>query len=278
MILGRERKPLGVEPTRRDEERMIMKVIFHEAFYQVYSSDPAAAEGRMEAVVQVVEPVVEFVQAEPASSVDISAVHPEHRIEWVKRQGVYEMAALAAGGAIGAAQLGLEEPCFGLIRPPGHHASADSGWGFCYFNNMAIALEKLKRDGKIKKAYVLDIDLHFGDGTVNILKNSGYATVHNVASHDREAYLEEVREEMARCQADIIGISAGFDNHEDDWGGTLGTDDYREIGSLGRTAAERNGGGGFAILEGGYNHEVLGRNVMALIEGLSEVSTWQERG
>jgi acetoin utilization deacetylase AcuC-like enzyme len=74
---------------------------------------------------------------------------------------------------------------------------------------------------------------------------------------------------MKRCQADIIGISAGFDFHERDWGGLLATDDYREIGRLVRAVALRNKGGCFAILEGGYNHSVLGHNVMALIEGLT---------
>ena len=168
-----------------------------------------------------------------------------------------------------AAEIGRIEPCFGLIRPPGHHASADSACGFCYFNNMAIALEKLKRDGKIKSAYVLDIDLHYGDGNVNILEHKEYVTVVNVESHRREAYLESVAEELEDCRADIIGISAGFDYHEKDWGGLLKTEDYLEIGRQVRTAARRCGGGCFAILEGGYNHRVLGENVLALIKGLS---------
>ncbi len=74
---------------------------------------------------------------------------------------------------------------------------------------------------------------------------------------------------MSRCRADIIGISAGFDNHQDDWGGLLRTDDYRDIGKMVREAASTYGGGCFAILEGGYNHQVLGDNVMALIQGMS---------
>ncbi len=246
-----------------------MKVFFHEEFYQVYSSDPAASPGRMEAIVEVIGGLVEFVTARPASESDIARVHTLSHMERVRGQGVYEVAALAAGGAIQAATLALEEPCFGLVRPPGHHASSGSAWGFCYFNNMAIALEHLKWEGKIQTAYVLDIDLHFGDGTVNILNGKGYVTVHNVAATGREAYLAEVGEEMERCAADIIGISAGFDNHEDDWGGTLTTDDYRHIGKMVLGAARRGGGACFAILEGGYNHKVLGHNVMALIEGLS---------
>jgi len=246
-----------------------MKVIFHEDFYQVYTSDPAAAAGRIEAVVEVIEPHVEFVNAEPASEADIAAVHTESHIEHVRGSGLYPIAALAAGGAIQAATFGLTEPCFGLIRPPGHHASSHSSWGFCYFNNMAIALEHLKQTEKIQSAYVLDIDLHFGDGTVNILKNKDYVTVHNMEGNLREAYMDEIADEMEHCQADMIGISAGFDNHEEDWGGTLRTDDYREIGRMVRQAAQRCEGGCFGILEGGYNHQVLGRNVMALIEGLS---------
>jgi len=247
-----------------------MKVIFHQDFYQVYTSDPAAAAGRMEAVMEVIEPRVKFVTAEPAEEADIAAAHTGAHIEHVKGMGLYAVAALAAGGAIQAAASGLEEPSFGLIRPPGHHASSNSSWGFCYFNNMAIALERLKRLKKIRSAYVLDIDLHFGDGTVNILENKGYVTVHNVAADLRKAYMDEIADEMERCQADIIGISAGFDNHEQDWGGTLKRDDYQRIGRMVRAAAKRCGGGCFGILEGGYNHQVLGHNVMALIEGFSE--------
>jgi acetoin utilization deacetylase AcuC-like enzyme len=249
-----------------------MKVIFHEAFYQVYASDPAAAPGRMEAVMEVLRPAVELVQPVPATEEQIGAVHTRSHIESVKAQGVYEVAALAAGGAIMAAEIGLEEPCFGLIRPPGHHASSDSAWGFCYFNNMAIAISSLSERKKIRSAYVLDIDLHFGDGTDNIFGGSRGVTVHNVSARERTAYLKEVEREMENCGADIIGISAGFDDHEEDWGGTLKTDDYRKIGGLVRTAARRCKGGCFALLEGGYNHRVLGQNVMALIEGLSEGS------
>jgi acetoin utilization deacetylase AcuC-like enzyme len=246
-----------------------MKVVFHEDFYQVYTSDPAAAAGRMEAVVDVISSRVEFVEAKPAKESQIALAHVSSQIESVRNMGLYNIAALAAGGAIQAATIGLREPCFGLIRPPGHHASAGSCWGFCYFNNMAVALAVLKKEGAINTAYVLDIDLHFGDGTVNILDRRDYVTVHNVEAVDRVQFLDEVSKEMAVCQADIIGISAGFDNHQDDWGGLLRTEDYFEIGCMVRESATRSAGGYFAILEGGYNHQVLGANVMALIEGLS---------
>jgi acetoin utilization deacetylase AcuC-like enzyme len=246
-----------------------MKVVFHTDFYQAYTSDPAAESGRMEAVMRVIEPHVELATAQSASEEDIAAVHSDSHIGRVKALGLYPIASLAAGGAVQTARCGLSEPCFGLIRPPGHHASSDSCWGFCYFNNMAVALDRLRREKKIRRAYVLDIDLHYGDGTVNILGGKDWVTVHNVEAHDRDAYMKEVAREMDRCEADIIGISAGFDNHELDWGGTLATDDYEGIGRMVRKAADRSGGGCFAVLEGGYNHRVQGRNVMALMEGLS---------
>ena len=122
----------------------------------------------------------------------IVAVHTALHIQKVENQGLYEIATLAAGGAIQAAQIGLSEPCFRLIRPPGHHASAASSWGFCYFNNMAVSLEALRRRNKIESACVLDIDLHFGDGTVNILGQRNWVTVINVEGHSRSHYLQEV--------------------------------------------------------------------------------------
>ena len=236
-----------------------MKVVFHQDFYRVYTGDPAAAAGRMEAIVEIIEPHVEFVKAEPAVRQHIAAIHTEMHIQQVEKQGLYEIAALAAGGAIQAAQ----------IRPPGHHASAASAWGFCYFNNMAVALEALRREDQIKSACVLDIDLHYGDGTVNILEKRDWVTVVNLEGRNRSAYLKEMESTLKNCRADLIGISAGFDNHRDDWGGLLYTEDYEEIGYRVRSAADANGGGCFAILEGGYNHNLLGQNVMPLIKGMS---------
>ena len=246
-----------------------MKVVFHPDFYKVYTDDPAAASGRMEAILSVVEPHVELVRAEPASEAQIGAVHTAAHIERIRRFGLYDIAALAAGGAVQAATIGLAEPCFAAIRPPGHHASAGSCWGFCFFNNMAVAVEALKQQGKIRSAYILDFDLHFGDGTENILGRKNYVGIHNPGAHDRTAYLAEIEDELGRFPADIIGISAGFDNHRQDWGGLLTTDDYRDMGRMVRSAAQRNGGGCFAILEGGYNCDVLGKNALALIQGMS---------
>ncbi len=214
-----------------------MKVVFHDDFKRSYTLDPAAATGRMEAILDVIKDRVEFVTAVPADEEDIAAVHTKYHIDNVRRMGIYDIAALAAGGAIQAATIGLEEPCFGLIRPPGHHASANSCWGFCYFNNMAIALEKLRREGKIKNAFILDFDLHFGDGTVNILGGKGYATIFNPSSSSRGEFLKMVAKNLPAEGVDIIGVSAGFDYAKEDWGGVLEKSDYTEIGQMVREAA-----------------------------------------
>jgi acetoin utilization deacetylase AcuC-like enzyme len=247
-----------------------MKVVYSEEYKQVYSPDPASNPGRIEAIEFALAGKVDYIEPQTADEKDIAVVHTDRHIAEVRREGVYDIAALAVGGAIKAAQIGLAEPCFAVIRPPGHHASANSAWGFCYFNNVAIALEKLKREGKIKKAFLLDFDLHVGDGNINILGGKGYVTILNPSGQNRNEYLKVVQNSLAKTDADMIAVSAGFDNHENDWGGLLKTEDYKYMGNLVRETARRNKGGSFGILEGGYNHAVLGKNILAFIEGLEE--------
>jgi acetoin utilization deacetylase AcuC-like enzyme len=245
-----------------------MKIYFAPLFYQEYTSDPAAESGRMEAIVQAIGPYVEFADCFPSSEEELLAAHTRDHLEQVRRIGLYEIAALAAGGAMGAAKTGMDEPSFALISPPGHHASADRCWGFCYFNNMAVSLYHLKRSNLADRAFVLDFDLHYGDGNVNILGNEPWVEILNPQSQSRDAYLDEVERALAGTSADVIAVSAGFDHHINDWGGLLYTEDYQAMGSMVRAAARRNSGGCYGILEGGYNHKVLGANVRAFITGL----------
>ena len=247
-----------------------MKVYFHHDFYEQYTSDPAAESGRMEAIVDELSTEFELFECQPATEEDLLAAHSSGHLNWVHSQGLYDIAALAAGGAIEAALQSLSEPSFGLIRPPGHHASATSCWGFCYFNNMAVSLLRLKRDELINQAFVLDFDLHFGDGNVDILGNQPWVEILNPDAPDRDTYLKKLQSDLERTSADIIAVSAGFDYHVNDWGGLLLSSDYKIMGQWVRAAAERNGGGCYGILEGGYNHNVLGSNVLAFIEGLAD--------
>jgi acetoin utilization deacetylase AcuC-like enzyme len=246
-----------------------MKVIFHQDFRRSYSSEPAAEEHRMDCVLEVIKGNVEFVEAKSAQYDDIAACHTAEHIRNVTLMGRYYIAALAAGAAIQAANIGLDEPSFALVRPPGHHASSDFSWGYCFFNNIAIAISKLKKQSRIRRAFVLDIDHHDGDGTINILGTKGYTTICNPNELNPDSYMGIVEKALSQ-KFDIIGISAGFDSHENDWGGVLSTEHYREIGKIVRNASRKNNAGCFAVMEGGYNQEVLGQNVMEFIQGMKE--------
>ena len=249
-----------------------MKVVYHERYREVYSSDPAAMPGRIESVYDELCGRFEFVQPEPAREEDLKLVHGLGHINWVKRHSLtYEIAVLAVGGALKASQLAVNgEPTFGLIRPPGHHASRDSSWGFCYFNNVAISAEKLRRENKISEAFILDIDLHYGDGTANIFSGVPQVSYFHVEGGSREEYLDSLVGRLAAVKAcDVVAVSAGFDRHERDWGGLLKTEDYETIGKMIRECAERVcDGRRYAVLEGGYNHKVLGKNVRSLLLGM----------
>lgn len=250
-----------------------MKVVFHERFYEVYAADPAAAAGRMEAIVAMLGKDFEFQSAPPALDKDLALVHSRRHIESVKSsREVYEVAILSAGAAILASEIAWKgEPAFGLIRPPGHHASPDSCWGFCYFNNIAIAIQKLMRPGEAKKVLILDFDLHFGDGTENsFLGNPNVDYFHPEGSSGLD-FVQTVQKHLDRAGSfDILAVSAGFDRHVEDWGGLLETEDYRRIGALVKTYSQKIcQGRRFGVLEGGYNHDVLGHNVRAFIEGMA---------
>jgi len=251
-----------------------MKVVYHERYREVYSSDPAAQPGRMKSVYDELYGRFEFVKPEPASEEDLELVHWRGHMESVRKRGlVYEVARLAVGGAIKAAELAAEgEPAFGLIRPPGHHASRDHSWGFCYFNNIAISIENLRQEGGIKRALIVDIDLHFGDGTANIFAGTPEVAYFHPGGGSREDYLMDLSRNLtAKKDCDMVAVSAGFDRHQQDWGGMLRTKDYFTIGKRIKEFAESVcGGRRYAVLEGGYNHTVLGKSVRALVEGLSK--------
>lgn len=253
-----------------------MKVVYSERFEESgYAGDPAAQKGRIKCIVEALRDGYEFVEPRPASEEELKLIHPEKQIMKIKERGelLYELARLAAGASIEAAELAVKaEPSFALIRPPGHHASPKSRWGFCYFNNIGIAVKKMIEEEQINSAYVLDFDLHKGDGNINSLGADDRIRITNPSSQHREDYLEEIRQDMEeQDRVDIVAVSAGFDEHVDDWGGKLTTEDYEKIGEmLKRFSKKRCGGKRFALLEGGYNQKVLGRNVKYFLDGFKD--------
>ena len=126
-----------------------------------------------------------------------------------------------------------------------HHAFPDHGEGFCVFNDVAVALEKMKHEGKIEKAMVVDCDLHQGNGTSFILAKKDYAFTFSIHQMDNypaekpsssvdiglwsgdgdEKYLPLIRSHFPSLyieyKPDLIFYLAGADPYEDDQLGNL---------------------------------------------------------
>jgi len=251
--------------------REFMKIVYHPRYCEIYSLDPAAEPGRIEAIRDALSGVFEFVEPSAASEQDLLLAHSPAHIASIKREKhLFEIASLSAAGAIRAAEIALEgEPSFGLIRPPGHHASPESCWGFCYFNNIAISLLKLLRQGAVSSAVILDFDLHFGDGTENIFCRSSEVAYLHPEEYTARSFLDRAKGMLeAAGQRDILAVSAGFDRGKADWGDLLAEGDYHELGRIAAEYADRScKGRRYAVLEGGYNHAVLGRHARAFLEG-----------
>ena len=195
-------------------------------------------------------------------------------MDTVSHEDTFEIALLAAGGAMLAAEKSFSEkkPTIGLLRPPGHHAGPDYCGGFCYFNNISISLLKLYSEGKIKSAFVLDFDLHTGDGNINILtfRNDDFKVkILNPESSNNSSYLKEVETYMEELDSiDIFVASAGFDQGIEDWGHLLYPEDFTELGRLMKIYSEKLcNGRRYALLEGGYNHDVLPKNINSFCKG-----------
>lgn len=259
-----------------------------------------------------------------ASAEELQRVHPAAFLErlrssaaggggWLDPDTIVGSASLAAashaaGTTIDAALAiaeGSAAVAFAVVRPPGHHAGASRGAGFCLLNNVALAAEALRASGMAARVAILDWDVHHGDGTQSIYDADPdvfYASTHEwglypgTGSADEvgvgpaagtkrncplepgsgdEAFLEAwsatLLPELVRFGPDAILVSAGYDAHAFDPLSRLEVtaDAYRRLGEAVGATVRRLGIGGVALaLEGGYDLDALRSSADATVDGL----------
>jgi acetoin utilization deacetylase AcuC-like enzyme len=182
---------------------------------------------------------------------------------------------------------------YAVCRPPGHHAGPDFLGGYCYLNNAAAAVRTL-RDAGLRPVGILDLDLHYPNGTAALVERMEDATLHSLhaspvtnvapgtvlpraegervvafsASPDAAAYLDEVAasiEELAASAAALV-VSLGYDTVEGDPHGSwsFAPDIFTAIGRL----LAQSGLPVCVIQEGGYSLPVLAECSHAFATGL----------
>ena len=242
-------------------------------------------------------------QSPPASEAAILRAHTQAHLERLAIPSDFDNdtpaypdiaahARRSAGGALlalAAARAG--QSAFSLLRPPGHHATANRAMGFCYLNSIAIAALEAQAGGS-KRVAVFDFDVHHGNGTEEILLDkSGLAfiSVHQYPAYpgtgrenrggncfnfpvapatprqEYRAILAKAFETLKNFQPDMIAVSAGFDAYRGDplADGTLEAEDFHWLGETIRAMQAP----AFSVLEGGYSAE-LPELILAYLRGL----------
>lgn len=276
---------------------MKTKIIFSEKCLE-YGSWHIESPQRVRKAYEILkERGYEFIPPEPAKEEALLRVHNSEYIELLKRGAIedpdtpaydkiFEYARLSAGAAI----LASEIQGFSLMRPPGHHAGkygiALGAYtkGFCYINNVAVAVRHLD-----KSTLILDIDGHHGNGTQEIFQGdpkvvyvslhrhphypgTGYYSEANCLNYPlpadcgEEVYLKTLQEALKKVdmqKIEVIAVSAGFDAYAGDLA-SLGLTEktYYEIGKMLAALNKPT----FFVLEGGYKGENVGKAIDALLK------------
>lgn len=222
----------------------------------------------------------------------------------------YDVALEATGAvlqAVDAVMRGEVASVFCAVRPPGHHATASRGMGFCIFNHVAVAARYLQKNHGVRKVVILDWDVHHGNGTEAIFledpsvlyislherdiypfsgpatergRGAGEGTTLNIplpGNSDGQTALAEWQRQITPAidafQPDFLLISAGFDAREHDpIGGLRWTDaTFAEMTRRCVQQAEKWCRGRIvSVLEGGYNPAGLASAGSAHVRALSE--------
>jgi acetoin utilization deacetylase AcuC-like enzyme len=215
-------------------------------------------------------------------------------------------AALRASGAacfaVDQLLAGKSKNAFCVTRPPGHHAEYGIAMGFCLINHVAVAAKHAMNSQDIERVAVLDFDVHHGNGSQAIFKQSPeffYISSHQIPLYPGTGYPDEVGcgnilnlplapgtgskefrstwsslglPALHNFQPDLILVSAGFDAHEQDPLGQIELQDEdfewitREICQY---AAEACNNRVVSVLEGGYNLDALANSSQAHVEALT---------
>ena len=205
---------------------------------------------------------------------------------------IADYARASAGAALEALKSARAgQSAFSLMRPPGHHATRNRAMGFCYLNNVAIAVLEALASGANRVA-VYDFDVHHGNGTEAILLNQpgavffsihqfpcypgtgaqnagnncfNYPVAPQTPRAEYRRVLNTAFKHLQTFKPDMVAVSAGFDAYARDplAQETLEVEDYHW---LGRSFREL-GVPVFSLLEGGYSHD-LPELIFAYLNGL----------
>jgi len=216
-------------------------------------------------------------------------------------------AALHAAGAglaaVDAVMAGEAETAFCAVRPPGHHATADTAMGFCLFNNIAVAAAHARDRHGLERIAIVDFDVHHGNGTQAIFQaepkvayfsthqsglyphsgsvyERGAGNLHNAllppgsgGFRFRNTWLDTLLPALDEFRPQLLLVSAGFDAHLADPLADLMLDaeDFAWITTELRTIARRHGSGRVvSMLEGGYNLDALAESAVAHVGALRD--------
>jgi acetoin utilization deacetylase AcuC-like enzyme len=131
-------------------------------------------------------------EAQPVEEKLLQQVHSASHVAQVGRTSYDRAARLSAGAAVRAGVAVWQRQAanaFVFTGCAGHHASRDSAWGFCYYNNEALLVRHLQSALGVERFLLVDTDPHFGDGTRDILgKDAGVFHLNFFASYDEGAH------------------------------------------------------------------------------------------